>query len=91
MKKTPVSYASISVDGKIITGEEVNDYILLVSIDNIQGENNHIYSTIMVRKDLVKSSKPKVILGDRFTLHTLPPTMAILTSTWCLRMTTESL
>ena len=38
----------------------------LVSIDNIQGENNHIYSTIMVRKDLVKSSKPKVILGDRF-------------------------
>ena len=66
VKKTPVSYASISVDGKIITGEEVNDYILLVSIDNIQGENNHIYSTIMVRKDLVKSSKPKVILGDRF-------------------------
>lgn len=39
VKKTPVSYASISVDGKIITGEEVNDYILLVSIDNIQGEN----------------------------------------------------
>lgn len=35
VKKTPVSYASISVDGKIITGEEVNDYILLVSIDNI--------------------------------------------------------
>ena len=66
VKKTPVSYASISVDGKIITGEEVNDYIMLVSIDNIQGENNHIYSTIMVRKDLVKSSKPKVILGDRF-------------------------
>lgn len=66
VKKTPVSYASISVDGKIITGEEVNDYILLVSIDNIQGENNHIYSTIMVCKDLVKSSKPKVILGDRF-------------------------
>lgn len=66
VKKTPVSYASISVDGKIITGEEVNDYILLVNIDNIQGENNHIYSTIMVRKDLVKSSKPKVILGDRF-------------------------
>lgn len=66
VKKTPVSYASISVDGKIITGEKVNDYILLVSIDNIQGENNHIYSTIMVRKDLVKSSKPKVILGDRF-------------------------
>lgn len=66
VKKTPVSYASISVDGKIITGEEVNDYILLVSIDNIQGENNHIYSTIMVRKDLVKSSKPKVILGERF-------------------------
>lgn len=66
VKKTPVSYASISVDGKIITGEEVNDYILLVSIDNIQGENNHIYSTIMVRKDLVNSSKPKVILGDRF-------------------------
>lgn len=66
VKKTPVSYASINVDGKIITGEEVNDYILLVSIDNIQGENNHIYSTIMVRKDLVKSSKPKVILGDRF-------------------------
>lgn len=66
VKKTPVSYASISVDGKIITGEEVNEYILLVSIDNIQGENNHIYSTIMVRKDLVKSSKPKVILGDRF-------------------------
>lgn len=66
VKKTPVSYASISVDGKIITGEEVNDYILLVSIDNIQGENNHIYSTIMVRKDPVKSSKPKVILGDRF-------------------------
>lgn len=66
VKKTPVSYASISVDGKIITGEEVNDYILLVSIDNIQGENNHIYSTIMVRKDLVKSSKTKVILGDRF-------------------------
>ena len=66
VKKTPVSYASISVDGKIITGEEVNDYILLVSIDNIQGENNHIYSTIMVREDLVKSSKPKVILGDRF-------------------------
>lgn len=66
VKKTPVSYASISVDGKIITGEEVNDYILLVSIDNIQGENNHIYSTITVRKDLVKSSKPKVILGDRF-------------------------
>lgn len=66
VKKTPVSYASISVDGKIITGEEVNDYILLVSIDNIQGENNHIYSTIMVRKDLVKSSKPKVILGDSF-------------------------
>lgn len=66
VKKTPVSYASISVDGKIITGEEVNDYILLVSIDNIQGENNRIYSTIMVRKDLVKSSKPKVILGDRF-------------------------
>lgn len=66
VKKTPVSYASISVDGKIITGEEVNDYILLVSIDNIQGENNHIYSTIMVRKDLVKSSKPKVILRDRF-------------------------
>lgn len=66
VKKTPVSYASISVDGKIITGEEVNDYILLVSIDNIQGENNHIYSTIMVRKDLVKSSKPKVIFGDRF-------------------------
>lgn len=66
VKKTPVSYASISVDGKIITGEEVNDYFLLVSIDNIQGENNHIYSTIMVRKDLVKSSKPKVILGDRF-------------------------
>lgn len=66
VKKTPVSYASISVDGKIITGEEVNDYILLVSIDNIQGENNHIYSTIMVRKDLVKSSKPKAILGDRF-------------------------
>lgn len=66
VKKTPVSYASISVDGKIITGEEVNDYILLVSIDNIKGENNHIYSTIMVRKDLVKSSKPKVILGDRF-------------------------
>lgn len=66
VKKTPVSYASISVDGKIITGEEVNDYILLVSIDNIQGENNHIYSTIMVRKDLVKSNKPKVILGDRF-------------------------
>lgn len=66
VKKTPVSYASISVDVKIITGEEVNDYILLVSIDNIQGENNHIYSTIMVRKDLVKSSKPKVILGDRF-------------------------
>lgn len=66
VKKTPVSYASISDDGKIITGEEVNDYILLVSIDNIQGENNHIYSTIMVRKDLVKSSKPKVILGDRF-------------------------
>ena len=66
VKKTPVSYASISVDGKIIIGEEVNDYILLVSIDNIQGENNHIYSTIMVRKDLVKSSKPKVILGDRF-------------------------
>ena len=66
VKKTPVSYASISVGGKIITGEEVNDYILLVSIDNIQGENNHIYSTIMVRKDLVKSSKPKVILGDRF-------------------------
>lgn len=66
VKKTPVSYASISVDGKIITGEEVNYYILLVSIDNIQGENNHIYSTIMVRKDLVKSSKPKVILGDRF-------------------------
>lgn len=66
VKKTPVSYASISVDGKIITGEEVNDYILLVSIDNIQGENNHIYSTIMVRKNLVKSSKPKVILGDRF-------------------------
>lgn len=66
VKKTPVSYASISVDGKIITGEEVNDYILLVSIDNIQGENNHIYRTIMVRKDLVKSSKPKVILGDRF-------------------------
>ena len=30
VKKTPVSYASISVDGKIITGEEVNDYILLV-------------------------------------------------------------
>lgn len=66
VKKTPVIYASISVDGKIITGEEVNDYILLVSIDNIQGENNHIYSTIMVREDLVKSSKPKVILGDRF-------------------------
>ncbi len=66
VKKTPVTYASISVDGKIITGEEVNDYILLVSIDNIQGENNHIYSTIMVREDLVKSSKPKVILGDRF-------------------------
>ncbi len=66
VKKTPVSYASISVDGKIITGKEVNDYIMLVSIDNIQGENNHIYSTIMVRKDLVKSSKPKVILGDRF-------------------------
>lgn len=66
VKKTPVSYASISVDGKIITGEEVNDCIMLVSIDNIQGENNHIYSTIMVRKDLVKSSKPKVILGDRF-------------------------
>ena len=66
VKKTLVSYASISVDGKIITGEEVNDYIMLVSIDNIQGENNHIYSTIMVRKDLVKSSKPKVILGDRF-------------------------
>lgn len=66
VKKTPVSYASISVDGKIITGEEVNYYIMLVSIDNIQGENNHIYSTIMVRKDLVKSSKPKVILGDRF-------------------------
>lgn len=66
VKKTPVSYASISVDGKIITGEEVNDYIMLVSIDNIQGENNHIYSTIMVRKDLIKSSKPKVILGDRF-------------------------
>lgn len=66
VKKTPVSYASISVDGKIITGEDVNDYIMLVSIDNIQGENNHIYSTIMVRKDLVKSSKPKVILGDRF-------------------------
>lgn len=66
VKKTPVSYASISVDGKIITGEEVNDYILLVNIDNIQGENNHIYSTIMVRKDLVKSRKPKVILGDRF-------------------------
>ena len=66
VKKTPVIYASISVDGKIITGEEVNDYILLVSIDNIQGEKNHIYSTIMVREDLVKSSKPKVILGDRF-------------------------
>lgn len=50
VKKTPVSYASISVDGKIITGEEVNDYILLVSIDNIQGENNHIYSTIMCQE-----------------------------------------
>ena len=66
MKKTPVSYASISVDGEIITGEEVNDYILLVSIDNIQGENDHIYSTIMVREDLVNNSKPTVILGDRF-------------------------
>lgn len=66
MKKTPVSYASISVNGEIITGEEVNDYILLVSIYNIQGENDHIYSTIMVREDLVNNSKPTVILGDRF-------------------------
>lgn len=66
VKKTPVSDARISIDGNVITGEEVNDYILRVSVANIEGESIRTYSTIMVRKDLTKSSKPKVMLGDAF-------------------------
>ena len=66
VKNDFVTDARISVDGKVITGEEVNDYILHVSIGKVEGESRYNYSTIMVRKDLVKSSKPKVMLGDTF-------------------------
>lgn len=58
--------SAIMVDGKMITGDEINDYLLFVSVFKVEGESYFNLNTVMVRQDLVSTEKPKLILSDDY-------------------------
>lgn len=58
--------SAIIVDGKMITGDEINDYLLFVSVFKVEGESYFNLNTVMVRQDLVNTEKPQLILSDDY-------------------------
>lgn len=58
--------SAIMVDGKMITGDEINDYLLFVSVFKVEGESYFNLNTVMVRQDLVSTEKPQLILSDDY-------------------------
>lgn len=65
-KRSVAERSAIMVDGKMITGDEINDYLLFVSIFKVEGESYFNLNTVMVRQDLVSTKKPKLILSDDY-------------------------
>ena len=65
-KRSVAERSAIMVDGKMITGDEINDYLLFVSIYKVEGESYFNLNTVMVRQDLVSTEKPQLILSDDY-------------------------
>ena len=65
-KRSVAERSAIMVDGKMITGDEINNYLLFVSIFKVEGESYFNLNTVMVRQDLVSTKKPKLILSDDY-------------------------
>lgn len=65
-KRSVAERSAIMVDGKMITGDEINNYLLFVSVFKVEGESYFNLNTVMVRQDLVSTKKPKLILSDDY-------------------------
>lgn len=65
-RRSVAERSAIMVDGKMITGDEINDYLLFVSVFKVEGESYFNLNTVMVRQDLVSTEKPKLILSDDY-------------------------